>query len=79
MDVERRKKTGMMFTLSSTMMEVGVSENGGKTPPKSSQFFFGISMDLIIHSGVPLFLETPKWKKLAHMKGKLLVEGTIFH
>ena len=37
---------------------MGVSENGGLKPPKSS-ILIGFSIIFTIHFGVPLLLETP--------------------
>ena len=44
------------------LQELGVSEDGGKNPPKSSICSYGFALKTI-HFGVfPYFLETPSWK-----------------
>ena len=51
-----------------TSQNMGVSKNNGT--PKSS-ILIGFSMKSTIHFGVPLFLETPIWKRRSHFSSTI--------
>ena len=55
---------------------MGVSENRGKTPPKSS-ILIGFSIIFTIHFGVALFLETPIYLDLQRGANQTLRDGEL--